>query len=326
MPAVVSSSTGDVASSAVISNAATAAVASGDAKISSTASSSESGQVTVMPLVMPMPTAQAKDHPAENQEAKRDMFAFDQDEEGGAEKEEARLARWKKEDPIALQDAFMTSNAFLKACKDDNLPEALEILQNSVKTDFLQYHVIQGYYACIQNLNFELFHQVFQAQGFPVGLFPEIPHAIAELCTKETFPVCRKFFQPLFRAHQVLSPQETERTLAVLIPCAESLYSVTIGISIMLATELAAFSMIIVMNLNVSDPGRPPTTPRRNDAVVHCLFARLLAALHHPPRGLSRKLQRDHQAQSGPLPAKPAAAAVRRRTSDGRPPAAEKPL
>lgn len=67
------------------------------------------------------------------------MFAFDVHGD-----EKPRLAKLKEEDPIALQDAFNTSEAFLNACKADDLPELQRIMANAVKEDFLQYYVIQG--------------------------------------------------------------------------------------------------------------------------------------------------------------------------------------
>lgn len=135
--------------------------------------------------------------------ASRELFAFDCEEANGHEKEEVRLARWKQEDPISLQEAYVTSNAFLKACRDNDVDEVHEIVNHAVYTDFLQYQVIQGYYACVQHLNFPLFRDVFDHQGFPAQLFPEIPHAVAELCGKENFTECRKFLKALFTGFQV---------------------------------------------------------------------------------------------------------------------------
>eukprot|EP00392_Amoebophrya_sp_AT5.2_P005249 g5258.t1 len=135
--------------------------------------------------------------------ASRELFAFDCEEANGHEKEEVRLARWKQEDPISLQEAYVTSNAFLKACRDNDVDEVHEIVNHAVYTDFLQYQVIQGYYACVQHLNFPLFRDVFDHQGFPAQLFPEIPHAVAELCGKENFMECRKFLKTLFTGFQV---------------------------------------------------------------------------------------------------------------------------
>ena len=61
------------------------------------------------------------------------MFAFDTHEE-----ERGRLARLQNDDPIALQDAFATSESFLAACKAGDLAECKSIVENAQEGDFLQ--------------------------------------------------------------------------------------------------------------------------------------------------------------------------------------------
>ena len=47
-----------------------------------------------------------------------EMFAFHE-----AEDEKVKLARWKEEDPIQLQDTYNTSEAFLQACIKNDVEE-----------------------------------------------------------------------------------------------------------------------------------------------------------------------------------------------------------
>ncbi|CAD7939151.1 unnamed protein product [Amoebophrya sp. A25] len=139
-----------------------------------------------------------------------DMFAFDlhpawqAEANEPVESEEQRLHRWRTEDPILIQEAFATSNAFLQACKDGDLEEACAIIRNAENyTEFLQYHVIQAYYACVRALDWDLFLAVFVEQSFPVGLFAEVAHAVCEMCAKDTFDVCRKFLKKFFNVYEI---------------------------------------------------------------------------------------------------------------------------
>lgn len=128
------------------------------------------------------------------------MFAFHEH----AENEKEKLARWKVDDPIQLQDSYNTSEAFLAACKAGIINGeggVREILEHGEPDDFLQYHVIQGFFSALQTMNLDLYNIFSKEQNFPVSMFTEAPHLVAELCGKDNFAPCKSMLFDMYRVH-----------------------------------------------------------------------------------------------------------------------------
>ena len=48
-------------------------------------------------------------------------------------------------------------------------------------------------------MNFDLYKIFVKEQGFPISAFVEAPHLVAELCKKETWTECMKFFNDMYK-------------------------------------------------------------------------------------------------------------------------------
>jgi len=68
------------------------------------------------------------------------------------ESEHERMTRWKEEDPIALQDAFNTSQALVDYCKEGTFEEVRQLIDEGEFGEFLYAHVAQAFLICVTNL------------------------------------------------------------------------------------------------------------------------------------------------------------------------------
>mmetsp|Transcript_52646 Transcript_52646/g.125770 ORF Transcript_52646/g.125770 Transcript_52646/m.125770 type:complete len:269 (+) Transcript_52646:113-919(+) len=124
----------------------------------------------------------------------RQPFAF---KEEPAE-EVQRLRKLQDEDPIALQDAFNTSQALVEAVRADDLEEVRAVVNNAEEGEFLQAFVIQAFVIALKKTSLEMVRSLL---GWGVPLqhpdLAQAQHLVCEMTDKENFSNAWRILQLL---------------------------------------------------------------------------------------------------------------------------------
>eukprot|EP00397_Hematodinium_sp_SG-2012_P043596 GEMP01048493.1.p1 GENE.GEMP01048493.1~~GEMP01048493.1.p1 ORF type:complete len:221 (+),score=62.19 GEMP01048493.1:97-759(+) len=95
--------------------------------------------------------------------------------------ENARLKKWRDEDPIALQDAFNTSQALVDYCKEGDAESVAQLISQAIEGEFLFAHVTQAFYIAINSFEVPIVRQfIDNGLVLDVNVFGEALHLVCE--------------------------------------------------------------------------------------------------------------------------------------------------
>mmetsp|Transcript_63864 Transcript_63864/g.118727 ORF Transcript_63864/g.118727 Transcript_63864/m.118727 type:complete len:268 (+) Transcript_63864:51-854(+) len=142
--------------------------------------------------------------------------------------EAQRLRKLQEEDPIALQDAFNTSQALVDAVRANDLEEASEVVRNAEEGEFLQAFVIQAFAIALKKVSLEMVRALL-GWGVPVQ-HPDLAqaqHLVCEVTDKENFSSAWRILQLLISGNSfgrldINEPRLRDGWTPLCVACAEA--------------------------------------------------------------------------------------------------------
>lgn len=104
------------------------------------------------------------------------------------EEEHARLTKYKEEDPISLQDALNTSQAFVEAARNSDVEELQRVVDESEEGEILQGFAAQAMIIAVRKADLDIVEKLI-SWGLPVQ-GPEMEQALhlaCEITNRENF-------------------------------------------------------------------------------------------------------------------------------------------
>lgn len=105
-----------------------------------------------------------------------------------SEEEHARLTKYKEEDPIALQDALNTSQAFVQAVRDGDVEELKRVVEDAEEGEILQGFAAQALIIAVKKADLDIVEKLV-GWGLPLH-YPDMQQAIhlaCEITNRENF-------------------------------------------------------------------------------------------------------------------------------------------
>jgi len=105
---------------------------------------------------------------------------------GDEETEDERLKRWQKEDPIALQDSYNTSNALVEYCKSNDFEGMAKLVDEADYGEFLFAHTVQAFIIAVSNLQVDIVRKFLDNRlDLTYDVFTDVLHMGVEALWKD---------------------------------------------------------------------------------------------------------------------------------------------
>lgn len=145
-----------------------------------------------------------------------------------AEEEQERLQRYRREDPISLQDAFNTSRALVDAVKEGDVEEMQSIVDNAEEGEFLQVFVLQAFVLALKSGSLAVVKELVN-WGVPLchSQLSQAIHLVCEITNRDNFSDTWRIVQLLTDGNSegkmdVNTPRVSDGWTPLCIACADA--------------------------------------------------------------------------------------------------------
>eukprot|EP00746_Dinoflagellata_sp_MGD_P072007 gnl/MRDRNA2_/MRDRNA2_29264_c0_seq1.p1 gnl/MRDRNA2_/MRDRNA2_29264_c0~~gnl/MRDRNA2_/MRDRNA2_29264_c0_seq1.p1 ORF type:complete len:369 (+),score=85.96 gnl/MRDRNA2_/MRDRNA2_29264_c0_seq1:86-1192(+) len=144
--------------------------------------------------------------------------------------EHARLSKYKEEDPISLQDALNTSQAFVEAARNGDVEELKRVVDEAEEGEILQGFAAQAMIIAVRQADLDVVEKLI-AWGLPVdgpgGELEQAVHLACEITNRENFSKTWRIVKALTEGNEsggihIDSPRMGDGWTPLCVACADA--------------------------------------------------------------------------------------------------------